>query len=116
MSTFQKIYSNAIGISFFWNQHTEVKDKVQLVFRDTGFLLTLAELQEFSSYCVQVLSTTGCEHCKHSDQCRNLLLRTPSSKIDLAVNKQELVDIQELINQTIMAVQLKKWFSSICPN
>ena len=119
MSAIEKIYANDIGISFFWkNQTNQSFDnrKVQVIFRDTGFLLNLYELKMFSKHCTQALATNNCAHCQHHKNCRNLLLRTPSDKIDLAVSSVELEQIQSLLNQTIFKVELKQWLESICLN
>lgn len=119
MNTIEKIYANDIGISFFWkNQTNQSLDnrKVQVIFRDTGFLLNLDELRMFSEHCVQASKTNSCANCQHHKNCRNLLLRTPSDKIDLAVSSVELAQIKSLLNQTILKVELKHWLESFCLN
>ena len=109
MNTIDKIYSNELGISFFWKQQKNTTvTKVQLVFRDIGFLLTLNELKDFSDSCIATIKSQ-CNQCVYSQKYRSLLLRTPSDKIDLAVNKTELYQIQELINGTIFRVELQDW-------
>jgi len=40
------------------------------------------------------------------------LLRTPSEKIDLAISKDELEQVQELINGTIFRVELQHWVTN----
>ena len=119
MSTIEKIYANDIGISFFWkNQKNQSFDnrKVQVIFRDTGFLLNLDELKMFYNHCSQALFTNNCASCPHHKNCRNLLLRTPSDKIDLAVSSVELEQIKSLLHQTIFKVELKQLLESICLN
>ena len=119
MSAIEKIYANDIGISFFWkNQTNQSFDnrKVQIIFRDTGFLLNLDELKMFSKHCAQAIATNNCTNCQHHKNCRNLLLRTPSDKIDLAVSSVELEQIKTLLNETIFKVELKQWLGSICLN
>jgi len=110
MNTIDRIYSNEIGISFFWKKNREIPlPKIQLVFRDIGFLLTLNELKDFSSSC----NVTRESQCINNAGCRSLLLRTPSDKIDLAVNKTELIQIQELINGTIFRIELQRWVKNV---
>ncbi len=117
MNAIDKIYSNEIGISFFWKRETYTKmPKVQLVFRDIGFLLTLSELKDFSDLCVVTKQSQCCADCKDPKNCRSLLLRTPSEKIDLAVSRDELDQIQELINETILKVELQHWVRELCLN
>lgn len=117
MNAIDKIYSNEMGISFFWKKETNTSSpKVQLVFRDIGFLLTLNELKDFSNSCTATIQTQCCHACKDSGHCRSLLLRTPSEKIDLAVNREEIHQIQELINGTIFKIELKEWIKTLSLN
>ncbi|WP_378179729.1 hypothetical protein [Aquimarina sp. SS2-1] len=112
MSAIDKIYNNKIGISFFWKQQQSTGcPKVQLVFRDIGFLLTLNELKDFSDACRITEQSQSCDQCNHQ-KCRSLLLRTPSDKIDLAISKDELEQIQELINGTIFRIELQHWVTT----
>jgi len=120
MSSFTKIYHNTIGISFYWKKKdpSTSTPKIQLVFRDIGFLLTLEELKDFSHACAITTESqvTGCPQCKTANSCRTLLLRTPSSKIDLAVSPDELIHISELINRTIFKVELNDWITMLSFN
>ncbi|WP_025743665.1 hypothetical protein [Aquimarina pacifica] len=117
MNAIDKIYSNELGISFYWKQ--EKKDKIpriQVVFRDVGFLLTLNELKDFSDACLVTIRTQGCGQCAQSKHCRSLLLRTPSDKVDMAVSRQELDQIQELIVGTIFRIELNYWVKNVSFN
>ncbi|GGX07275.1 hypothetical protein [Aquimarina muelleri] len=117
MSAINKIYSNDLGISFFWKRDECISTpKIQLVFRDIGFLLSLPELKDFSDSCSATINSSCCSQCENPQHCRSLLLRTPSDKIDLAVNRQELYQIRELINGTIYRVELKYWTRNLCLN
>jgi hypothetical protein len=117
MNAIDKIYSNELGISFFWKQEKHISTpKVQLVFRDIGFLLTLNELKDFSNSCTTTIESQCCSQCKNSQQCRSLLLRTPSDKIDLAVSREEVHQIQELIKGTIFRVELQDWVKNLSLN
>ncbi|MDY8135181.1 hypothetical protein [Aquimarina sp. 2201CG5-10] len=117
MSAIDKIYSNDFGISFFWKKEVHSpSSKVQLVFRDIGFLLTLNELKDFSDSCTSTMQSQCCSQCPNPDGCKSLLLRTPSDKIDLAVNTKELQQIQELINGTIFRIELKHWIKNVSLN
>lgn len=117
MNAIDKIYSNTLGISFFWKkEQQQPTPKIQLVFRDIGFLLTLNELKDFSNSCQLTKQTQCCDHCKDSMNCRSLLLRSPSEKIDLAVSRNELQQIEELINGTIFRVELQHWLTHVSAN
>ncbi|WP_299435435.1 hypothetical protein [uncultured Aquimarina sp.] len=113
MSAIDKIYSNKVGISFFWKkQQATSSPKVQLVFRDIGFLLTLNELKDFSEACRITEESQCCDQCEGNQNCRSLLLRTPSDKIDLAISKDELEQVQELINGTVFRIELQHWVTN----
>lgn len=110
MNAIDKIYSNKLGISFFWKKETHsTVPKIQLIFRDIGFTLTLNELKDFSYSCQFSKQSQCCEQCHDPATCRSLLLRTPSEKIDIAVSMPELEQIEELINGTIFRIELKRW-------
>ncbi|WP_157766133.1 hypothetical protein [Aquimarina aggregata] len=116
MNAIDKIFSNQLGISFFWKkEEVSITPRIQLVFKDIGFLLSVNELKDFSNACTIALQTQ-CAACKTPKTCRSLLLKTPSDKIDLAVNKEELDQIKELINETIFRVELKNWMRNLCLN
>lgn len=113
MSAIDKIYSNKVGISFFWKkQQVTNSPKVQLVFRDIGFLLTLNELKDFLETCRITDESQCCDQCSDARNCRSLLLRTPSDKIDLAVSKEELEQVQELIHGTIFRIEMQHWITN----
>ncbi|WP_147406094.1 hypothetical protein [Aquimarina sp. BL5] len=114
MNAIDKIYSNKVGISFFWKKQQQLvtTPKIQLVFRDIGFLLTLNELKDFSDACRITEQSQCCDQCVDHQNCRSLLLRTPSEKIDLAISKDELEQVQELINGTIFRVELQHWVTN----
>ncbi len=117
MNAIDKIYSNQMGISFFWKRETQTDmPKVQLVFRDIGFLLSLNELKDFSDSCMTTMQSQCCAECQDIGNCRSLLLRTPSEKIDLAVSKDEVQQIHELINGTIFRIELKHWIKNCSQN
>lgn len=113
MNAIDRIYSNEVGISFFWKKQQSTSfPKVQLVFRDIGFLLTLNELKDFSDACRITEQSQCCDQCVDEINCRSLLLRTPSDKIDLAISKKELEQVQELINGTIFRIELQHWVTT----
>ena len=116
MNDIHKIYSNTIGITFYWKKNTSTeKTKIQLVFKDIGFLVTLEELQEFLEHCNITFQSQCCHQCTNRD-CRSLLLKTISSNIDLAVSQNELEEIKDLIQQTIIKTAIQDWVENLCLN
>lgn len=110
MSIMTKIYCNSLGIAFYWNQiNQENVDKIQLVFKETGFNLNLSELE----YFVQLIDDSQskiskCTECKTNLDCHRFLLQTPAKQIDLAVSKQELKAIKDLVNGTVFLLKMKQ--------
>ncbi len=107
MQGINKIYSNEIGISFYWkNPSPSDAYKIQLIFRDIGFLLTIEELRFFANSCQLTYTSHTCADCKLGNDCRNLLLKTPSDKIDIAVSINELDQIMNLLDHTILKAEV----------
>lgn len=106
-----QIYSNDFGMAFYWNRKEQADSrKIQLVFKETGFHLTLPELENFALLIVESLSrTVCCADCKAKLNCSRFLLQTPAKQIDLAVSISELEGIQDLVNGTIFKVKLQKY-------
>jgi len=104
-----QIYGNDFGLAFYWNQSEEVMlDRIQLVFKETGFNLTLQELEFFALLISQSQSRTQCcLDCNSKANCSRFLLQTPAKQIDLAVSLLELDGIQDLVNGTIFKIKLE---------
>ncbi|MEH6406259.1 MAG: hypothetical protein V7767_03175 [Leeuwenhoekiella sp.] len=106
------IYRNDFGIAFYWNaEGIRQNFTAQLIFRDMGFYLSLDELKSFSYQVIEGLAQSLCNDCPHKGHCRSLLLKTPSSKIDIAISRTELLDLQDLIDNVIIRMDTKKYMS-----
>ncbi len=116
MEDINAIYHNPFGIAFQWKRNT-TKDihKVQLVFRNTGLLLTLPELHQFLKNIKCTMgSTTLCSDCSNNENCRALLIDTPAPQVSLAVNHKELQGIYDLVEGTLFQLNLDNYLGSIC--
>ncbi|WP_298756161.1 hypothetical protein [uncultured Psychroserpens sp.] len=114
MNDINTLYYNDFGIAFQWKR-CAAKDfkKVQLVFRNTGFFLTEAELIQFHKNVKRSLDSQQlCSDCKHNGTCRSLLLQTPANQISLAMSLIELQDAQDLIKGTIAQLELEHVFKA----
>lgn len=117
MNDITPIYQNDFGIAFQWkSDKPSTSNKVQLIFRDIGFLLTPNELQYFSK-CINETLQSGkgnlCGDCKTKESCRSLLLNTPAHQITVAVSFQEVVEIRDLINGTLFKLELDSFFNEL---
>lgn len=117
MNEIEQIYFNDFGVAFHWIKQDKVlKNRIQIVFKETGFYLTNDEVQCFSeiieSTCIK-LNNGGC--C-----CRNkrnkFLLKTPIREIDLAVSENELMQIKDLVEGTLFQIRLLEYLKDICRN
>ena len=114
MNEISPIYQNDFGIAFQWKHDEPQKsNKVQLIFRDIGLLLTPNELQYFSK-CINDSFQSGkgnlCKDCKVKGECRSLLLNSPAHQITFAVSFQEVIEIRDLIDGTLFKLELDSYF------
>ncbi|WP_452598644.1 DUF6686 family protein [Pontimicrobium sp. MEBiC01747] len=109
-----KIYHNAFGIAFQWKHTSSKQGKIQIVFRNMGFYLTPNEIRAFYKHVTEAQEPKNCSCCSVECNARTILLRTPSTKIDLAVNKQELADVHDLIKGTLFQLDLNNYLNNIC--
>jgi hypothetical protein len=118
MNDIEQIYYNNLGVAFHWIQNDVVlKERVQIVFKEIGFYLTLNEIKDFA----QIINTT-CKNCECGDcpynnnQCHRCLLKTPLQHLDLAVSQTELLEIKDLVEGTLFTIELLDYISNVCRN
>ncbi|MFK7748379.1 MAG: DUF6686 family protein [Kordia sp.] len=118
MSDIQRIYHNDIGIAFQWKQDIAKNrhDHFQVIFRDTGFYLTLQQLENFAKLVQQAVSRGCCKECKANNNCRSILLKTPAANVDLAVSEKELEAISDLMEGTLFQIKLDRYLNDVCRN
>ncbi|HEX9152255.1 MAG TPA: hypothetical protein VF842_09245 [Flavobacterium sp.] len=108
MKEIKQIYYNDSGTSFYWKKEDEVMlDKVQLIFRETGFYFTKHELLQFKN-CIEdsYFQNKCCDECELKNKCYKFLLKTPCSQIDLAVSIEELNAVKDLVEGTLFKINL----------
>ncbi len=109
MQEIKQIYRNNLGSAFYWKKDNAVLwDKVQLIFRETGFYFTPQELQLFKC-CIDesYLQNNCCASCELKNKCHKFLLKTPCSQIDLAVSMEELNAVKDLVEGTLFKIKLE---------
>ena len=106
------IYRNDTAISFYWKQVEQESSMAQIIFRDTGFYFTLDQLKTFAFYTQQTKNQHTCQNCPTPDSCRSMLLKTPAVAVDLAVNKEELDGLQDLLDQTILKMETHNYMKT----
>ena len=115
MEDIELIYNNRLGIAFHWKSNSnKITKKVQVIFRDTGLLLSKAELLLFSTNIDQLLGKSQqllCKDCKNEGRCRSLLLESPVRQITFAVSYNEVVDLKDLIDNTLFQLNLSSYLS-----
>jgi hypothetical protein len=118
MKTIKQLYYNDSGTSFYWKKENKVlMDRIQLVFRETGFYFTQQELFVFKN-CIEEswIQNQCCEDCELKNQCHKFLLKTPCSQIDLAVSMAELHDIKDLVEGTLFKIDLDDYLYGLGMN
>lgn len=115
MQDIDLIYRNRLGIAFCWKGTSkDTTKKVQLIFRDTGLLLSSAELVQFSGNIDKVLSEgqrSLCKDCKEKGACRSLLLDSPAPQITFAVSYDEVLDLQDLVSNTLFQLNVDSYLN-----
>lgn len=115
MKEIDLIYHNQFGVAFRWKSGiARDSNKVQLVFRDTGMLLTKKELIYFSQ-CIKGVDRDQyfCERCSQQESCRTLLLSTPAPQITLALNAKELTAIEDLVTGSLFQLNLNDFIKGV---
>jgi hypothetical protein len=118
MHKMKQIYYNDSGTSFYWRKENEVlMDKVQLIFKETGFYFNRQELELFKS-CIEESYdlNSRCDDCELKNKCHKFLLTTPCSQIDLAVSLQELSAVKDLVEGTIFKITLDDYLYGVGMN
>lgn len=118
MKEIEQVYHNDFGISFYWKKENKIlSNKVQLVFKETGFYLTVAQMREFCQLiAISKTENACCEDCEFKNECHKFLLKTPCDEIDLAVSMNELFSIEDLIRGTLFSIQIDAFIFGIGRN
>ncbi|TRW22433.1 hypothetical protein FMM05_18185 [Flavobacterium zepuense] len=117
MKEIEQIYFNDFGVAFHWKKNDAVlKDRIQMVFKETGFYLSENEVKDFAKLIDEACRETGCVDCCHRARCHKFLLKTPLKQVDLAVSKSELMQIKDLVEGTIFTIQLLNYLDITCKN
>jgi hypothetical protein len=111
MDTIKQIHYNDFGTSFYWRRHNEiVLDKVQLIFRETGFYFSIQELKQFKNCIAESFSINmNCADCTLKNYCNKFLLKTPFFQVDLAVTMEELDKVNDLVEGTLFKIALNDY-------
>ncbi|UII74829.1 hypothetical protein LV716_11190 [Flagellimonas sp. HMM57] len=105
-----QLYHNSVGTTYQWksNDAIDIK-KIQLIFRDTGLLITHKELTVFFKLiCTTTDNTKLCKKCSEDNACKAIHLKTPIPQVSFAVSAKELKGLSELVEGTIFQLGLNK--------
>lgn len=109
------IYRNCLGIAFRWKRNSVINiKKVQLIFRDTGLLLTTTELAQFLNNIEKVVNEgqqLRCKDCQGKGACRSLLLESPAPQVSFAISYEEILDLKDLVECTLFQVNLDSYLN-----
>ncbi len=117
MKEIEQIYYNDFGVAFYWKIDGKVyKDRIQVVFKETGFYFLETEIKEFSQIVCDMACTTDACNCSFRNKCHRFLLKTPVREIDLAVSQQELLNIKDLLQGTLFNIEMSYYINKVCKN
>ena len=111
MEQILKLYQNNIGIAFQWK--STQSHLIQIIFRDTGFHLTVDDITRFVEKLTDAKYQAACSAYHENDSCKSLLLQTPSNRVSLAVSFNELSEIEDLLRGTLFQIRLNKYLSEL---
>jgi len=102
MNDINTFYYNDFGIAFQWKRCAAKNfKKIQLVFRNSGLLLTFDELVKFSVNIENSLKLSRkIEGCAF-DKCQCVLVQAPNPQTSFAMNYNELSNLNNLVKGTI---------------
>ncbi|WP_366185343.1 hypothetical protein [Flavobacterium ovatum] len=111
MKEIQHIYQNEFGVSFYWKEDEYLsRDKVQLVFKETGLQLNPKELLDFKCLIEDSISKNHCcEDCDFKNNCAKYLLKTPFHEVDLAMSIHEMTLMNNLVSTTLFKIELDEY-------
>lgn len=117
MKEIEQIYHNEFGVAFHWIKNDAVlTERVQLIFKETGFYLEHHELDEFKMLVNATCAQYNCSDCRYKQACHKMLLKTPVGEVDLAVNQKELYYIKDLVEGTLFNLNLNDYLDNLCSN
>jgi hypothetical protein len=118
MTDINAIYINSFGIAFQWpTEHKKKKEKIQLVFRDTGLMLCKEELEQFLKNIKSTKDSNSlCSDCSQNGSCKALLVNSPVPQVSFAMNAEELIAIDYLVAGTLFRLNLEKYLKSLFRN
>lgn len=117
MEPIKQLYHNDFGVAFYWiKEEVILSDKVQLVFKETGFYLSYSELLQFSDNIAATCRNISCSDCELRQQCHKYLLLTPFSGLELAVSEDEAFQLNDLVKGTLFQMELNAYLKDICKN
>tara|TARA_B110000908_G_scaffold16519_1_gene18630 strand:+ start:73 stop:417 length:345 start_codon:yes stop_codon:yes gene_type:complete len=103
------IHYNDFGIAFNWKQNTfSTKNKIQLVFKDTGILLSKSEVLSFKSDIEYVM----CNGCNCKEKCKNLI-PSPCEYISFSMSDSELISLNDLLAGVCFNIELTEILENI---
>ncbi len=116
MQEIDPIYKNRFGMGFYWRKDRKtIKSAVQIIFRDTGFYLKKGEILYFMRMAEEAQKRYRCPY--PCSQCnRSILLKTPSKQVDLAVNRNELESICDLLKGVLFHIELEEYLYNLSLN
>jgi len=106
MEDINLIYGNDFGIAFTW-KGTE-QHKTQIFFQKVGLLLTENEMLLFTGQIRHALSASSCtQTCTNPESCsKKVHLESPAHQISFALNRIELLAIQDLMEGVFFELHL----------
>lgn len=117
MKEISHLYQNDFGVAFYWVKEEQVlSEKVQLVFKETGFYLSDGQLESFRKKIQMACNSLKCSDCELRGQCHKYLLETPFQGLELPVSQVEMLQLKDLVCGTLFQIGLFGYLNDLCKN
>ena len=103
------IHYNDFGIAFNWKHNNfSSRNKIQLVFKETGLLLSNSEIFIFKS----TIENAICTSCNCANKCKNFV-QSPSQNINFSMTDSELSGLNDLLSVVCFSIELNNILQNI---
>ena len=76
MKEIAKLYTNDLGLAFYWKRDEVVlKDRIQFIFKEMGFYLLPDEVEDFKQLAEGTINYHRCQNCSYSKDCQKYYLK-----------------------------------------
>lgn len=111
-----KIYSNQMGITFFWKNEIDAyieNKRVNIIFSNVALLFNIIELNLFLQDIENSLYRNSFLEDKHRRYYDSIVLETPINQLRFILSYNDLSLLKDLIERTIFDIEVSNMLHEI---